>query len=86
MMKLRARTTKIWSAVTRHRFGRQADSSARQSRVERLEIFPRASQFGGDKSPAKSGENSPHSKSLWLGRKPRQGFESPIRSRAAFHR
>jgi len=71
MTLLRARPTKIWSAVTRHRFGRLADSSAKQSRVERLEKFPRASRFGGDKSPAKSGENSPHSKSPWLRRSPR---------------
>jgi hypothetical protein len=43
-----------------------ADSSAKQSRVERLGTFPRVSQFDGDKSPAQSGENSPYSKSLWL--------------------
>ncbi len=35
MTELRARTTKIWSAVTRHRFGRLADSSAKQRRVQR---------------------------------------------------
>ena len=66
MTKVRARTTKIWSAVTRHRFGRLADLSAKQSRVQRLGEFLRASLFDGDKSPAESGENSPHSILLWL--------------------
>ena len=81
-MKVRARTTKIWSAVTRHRFGRLADLSAKQSRVQRLGEFLRASQFDGDpssvailrrvdKSPAESGENSPHSILLGLRRQPR---------------
>ena len=65
------RRTKTWSAVTRHRFGRLADLSAKQSRVQRLGEFLHASQFDGDKSPAQSGENSPHSKSSWLQRQPR---------------
>jgi hypothetical protein len=55
----------IWSAVTCHRFVRLADLSARQGRVQRLGAIVRAFQFDGDKSPAKSGENSPHSKALW---------------------
>jgi len=39
-----------------------ADLSARQSRVQRLGEIPRAHLFDGDKSLAKSGEDSPHSK------------------------
>src|SRR5688572_1068406 len=66
LMKLRAWTVKIWTAVTRHRFGRLADSSARQSRVQRLGPFPCAPPFDGDKSPAQSGEHSPHSTALRL--------------------
>ena len=43
-------------------------------------MFPHAGLLDGDKSPAKSGENSPHSKSLWLRRQPRQvglGIRTP---------
>jgi hypothetical protein len=61
-MTAQARTARIWSAVTCHRFVRLADLSARQGRVQRPGAIPRARQFDGDKSPAKSGENSPHSK------------------------
>jgi hypothetical protein len=62
--------TKLWSAVTRHRFDSLAGLPARQSRVQRLGSTPHAREFNGDKSPAESGENSPHSKSLWRYRKP----------------
>jgi hypothetical protein len=61
----------LWSAATCRRFFRLADWSARQRRVERREKPPepsirfgiaRLTTFDGDKSPAESGENSPHSK------------------------
>ena len=55
-----------------------ADSSDKQSRVERLETF-RARRFDGDKSPAKSGENSPYSKSVWLRSSPRQGVRRQVK-------
>jgi hypothetical protein len=61
-MKACERTKKLWSAVTCHRFGRLADLSASQSRVQRLGAFPRAYPLDGDKSAAESGENSSHSK------------------------
>ncbi len=41
-------------------------TSVRQGRVQRPGGFLRASPFDGDKSPAQSGENSPHSTSPWL--------------------
>ena len=61
----------FWSAATRRRFFRSADLSAKQRRVERRAKQPepsacfrivRSTTFDGDKSPAESGENSPHSK------------------------
>lgn len=62
-MRMRVRTTKLWSAVTCHRFRRLADKSAKQSRVQRLaeklECLP---VFDGDKSPAESADKSAHSK------------------------
>jgi hypothetical protein len=70
-MRIRARTAKIWSAVTCHRCLRLADLSARQSRVQRLAANSRARPFDGDKSPAESGENSPHSISSQWRRQPR---------------
>jgi len=42
------------------------DGSARQSRVQRLGLFPRADLFDGDKSPAQSADRSAHSKAQWL--------------------
>jgi hypothetical protein len=39
---------------------------ARQSLVQRLGKTPRPSPLDGDKSPAQSGENSPHSIALRL--------------------
>jgi hypothetical protein len=62
-MKNRARTMPIWTAATCHRFRRLADLSAWQNRVQRIGANSRALQFDGDKLPAKSGEDSPHSKS-----------------------
>jgi hypothetical protein len=53
---------KLWSAVTGHRFYRLADLSARPSRVQRLEGCAQLNSFAGDKSPADSGDGSPHSK------------------------
>jgi hypothetical protein len=43
---------------------RLADLSAKQSRVQRRAESPRSSQFDGDKSPAESGDESPHAKFL----------------------
>jgi hypothetical protein len=57
--------------VTCHRFYCFAGLTAKQSRVQRIGGFPRAHPFDGDKSPAESGENSPHSKSAWLQHQPR---------------
>ena len=60
-MNLRALTTKIWSAVTRHRFGRFGDLSPKQGRVQRREkhFHARASSTATSRL-RKSGENSPH--------------------------
>src|SRR4051812_48468749 len=44
-----------------HRFRCLADSSTKQSRVQRLGKISRTNAFNGDKSPAESGENSSHS-------------------------
>lgn len=64
-----ARMTALWSAETCLRFGCLAGLSARQSRVQRLGVFPRVESFDGDKSPAKSADKSAHSKALcWLRR------------------
>jgi hypothetical protein len=71
MLKLRAFPTKIWSAVTCHRFRRLAGLPARQSRVQRLGGTPCLGPFDGDKSPAQSADKSAHSKALWLRRQPR---------------
>jgi hypothetical protein len=66
-------SAKLWTAVTCHRFVRLADLSAKQRRVQRRGELPqpvvhsesvRPATFAGDKSPAESGENSPHSKAL----------------------
>ena len=54
----------VWSAVTCHRFGRLADLSAQQSRVQGLGAMPRASWFDGDKSPAESADKSAHSRAM----------------------
>jgi hypothetical protein len=62
----RSALDQVWSAVTCHRFGRLADLSAKQSRVQRLGAMPRASRFDGDKSPAKSADKSAHSKAMRL--------------------
>ncbi len=60
-----AATTEIWSAVTCHRFRRLGDLSPKQGCVQRPgEKVRRPLAFDGDKSPAKSGDKSPHSKSL----------------------
>ena len=71
-MNVCARTPRIWSAVTCHRFGRLTDLSGRRSRVRRLEDFLGPGPWDGDKSPAESGENSPHSLSRRLQRQQRQ--------------
>ncbi len=64
MKNLRTRMTEIWSALTCHRLPRRADLSAGQSSLQRLaKTTGRPPAFDGDKSPAKSGENSPHSRS-----------------------
>ena len=61
----------LWSAATGRRLVRLADSSAKERRAERREkaLQPTArhgivcpTTFDGEKPPAKSGENSPHSK------------------------
>jgi hypothetical protein len=60
-------TEGLWSAVTRHRFSRLADSSARQSRVQRLVNWvERVFAFDGDKSPAESAAKSAHSEARAL--------------------
>ena len=60
----------LWSAATSRRFVRLADLSAKQRRVERRGRPPeptaysrilRLTTFDGDKSPAESGDESPHS-------------------------
>ncbi len=65
----------LWSAATGRRFVRLADLSAEQRRVERREKPPeptvrsgivRLTTFDGDKSPAESGDESPHSKGFAL--------------------
>jgi hypothetical protein len=61
MLEPCAWTAKFWSAATCRRFRRLADLSARQNRVQRFGSVPHAGPFDGDKSPAQSGENSPHS-------------------------
>ena len=63
----------LWSAVTCHRFARFADWSAKPGCVQRPGGSPHACLFDGDKSPAKSGDKSPHSRSLWM-RLRRTGF------------
>ena len=63
MNRLRIGTATFWSAVTRHRFRRLADLSARQSRVQRLvEKLGRPFAIDGDQSPAESADKSAHSK------------------------
>lgn len=57
-----AQTAGIWSAETCLRFGRLADLSAKPSRVQRPERASRVRHFDGDKSPAKSADQSAHSK------------------------
>jgi hypothetical protein len=67
MMNLRALTTRIWSAVTRHRFGHFGDLSPKQGRVQRLEKrFHATASSTATSRLRKSGENSPHSKKLWF--------------------
>src|SRR5437867_12302307 len=62
MMKLCARPTRIWSAVTCHRFCRFGDLSPKQGRVQRPGKVGRLSTFDGDKSLAESADKSAHSK------------------------
>ncbi len=62
MMNIGDRTTTMWSAATCRRFFRLADLSASQSRVQRLGMMSNPRPLDGDKAPAESGENSPHSK------------------------
>ena len=63
IVKLRAPTANIWSAMTCHRFVRRVDLSARQSRVQRLGEKPTPPlAFDGDNSPTKSADKSAHSK------------------------
>jgi hypothetical protein len=62
--KCQRRKTAPWAfrgAATGRRFYRLAGLPARQSRVQRLGKTPRPSPLDDDKSPAQSGENSPHS-------------------------
>ncbi len=66
MMKRYALATRIWSAVTCHRFCRFGDLSPKQGRVQRSGRFGHLPAFDGDKSPAKSADKSAHSISLWL--------------------
>jgi len=66
MLKLCALATRIWSAVTCHRFCRFGDLSPKQGRVQRSGRFGRLAAFDGDKSPAESADKSAHSISLWL--------------------
>jgi len=55
--------TRIWSAVTCHRFFCFGDRSPKQGRVQRPEMQPqRPPPFDGDESPAKSADESAHSK------------------------
>ena len=65
----------LWSAATCRRFARLADLSAKQRRAERgaetpvPTAFPKImclTVFDGDKSPAESGDESPHSKGFAL--------------------
>ena len=67
IVKVRAFSTKIWSAATGRRFFCLIGLPARQSRVQRLGKTPRSSLRDGDKSPAQSGENLPHSIAAVLG-------------------
>lgn len=65
LLKIRALVAQLWSAVTRHRFVRRADLSARQRRAERRAGSPERTVpvrivpitiVDGDKSPAKSAD------------------------------
>ena len=63
MTKTPVHPPEIWSAVTCHRFGRLGDSLPKQGRVERPGRAPGSPRAcDGDKSPAESGDKSPHSK------------------------
>src|SRR6058998_2346685 len=64
MMKLCAQATRIWSAVTCHRFCRFGDLSPKQGRLQRPGRVGRLPAFDGDKSPAKSADKSAHSKAI----------------------
>src|SRR5213594_2749970 len=66
IMKRYALATRIWSAVTCHRFCRFGDLSPKQGRVQRSGRFGHVPAFDGDKSPAKSADKSAHSISQWL--------------------
>jgi hypothetical protein len=58
----RAGRASVWRAVTCHRFYRLANLSARQARVQRAADKSDAHcRWDGDKSPAESGDKSPHS-------------------------
>ena len=54
--------SKLWSAVTCHRFSRLDDMSSKQSRVQRRDECGHVTFNDGDKSPAKSAAESAHSK------------------------
>jgi hypothetical protein len=82
----------LWSAATCRRFGCLADPSVRQCRAERRDKQPgrtvrcrsaRLTTFDGDKSPAESGDESPHSKAP--GRKSSPAVSSPDNIVAARH-
>ncbi len=75
MMKVGARTTRIWSAVTCHRFG---DLSPKQGRVQRPGTStgrPRA--CNGDKSPARKRRELAALQSRWWRRQARQVHQCP---------
>ena len=77
-LKTRGNTrTALWSAATCRRFVRLADLSAKQRRVERRgkasepivrSRIVRLTTFDGDKSPAESADESPHSKGFAVSR------------------
>ena len=73
MMRVRARKTRIWSAVTCHRFHRLGDLSPKQGRFQQLGTTTgRPLAFNGDKSPARKLRELAALQSLRLRRQPRQ--------------
>ncbi len=68
-MNVLARTTRIWRAVTWHRFHRFGDLSPKQSRVQRPgKTTGRSRAFDGDKSPARKRRELAALQSRWLRR------------------